>query len=393
MKLRLAIVLVIVGLLAFQVVRSAAVRAVPDSSLAATLWPSHPGVRLTKMMREIGSRAARGESLPPALLSDVDRYAVQVPLAPEPYLVKGALAQLERDDARADRLFLHARALDPRSEAARYFLADRFMRIGQTSRALSEMAVLAKMVPGVSEQFAPALAVFARSPGAAAPLKEMFRSSPEFEPPVLTALASDAGNADLIMRLWSGNVAAASPPGMNWKERLVQALVDKQDYARARSIWSRLSGVQAPANGIFNPDFGDRAAPPPFNWRFLSKGGVAEPNKEGGLEVIYFGRLDAPLAEQLLRLRPGRYTLGMAVSASGSNGSNVNWTVQCLPGGSPIARLPLLAEQVGKRIAATFVVPDDGCPAQQLQLSGTAGEFPKSVEFTVSDLRLTRVPR
>ena len=64
------------------------------------------------------------------------------------------------------------------------------------------------------------------------------------------------------------------------------------------------------------------------------------------------------------------------------------------PGRSPACRgmqvifsLPLKHGQ--RAIAGNFAVPQ-GCPAQQLELIGSIGEFPQSIDFTIGKLQLVK---
>ena len=128
----------------------------PSSNIAQRLWPSHPAVLADRTMGEIGARARRGQSLTPAILSQVDQIARLAPLAPEPFLIKGALAQVQGKQEHAEQLFTAARARDPRSVAARYFLADRYLRSGRTGQALAEIAALSQLFPQGMVGFGPA---------------------------------------------------------------------------------------------------------------------------------------------------------------------------------------------------------------------------------------------
>ena len=371
-------------LLAFQVVRTTTMeRPGPRVTLGARLWPAHPAIVLDRTMAEIGSYARNGQKPSPATLQRVADVAKSMPLAAEPFLIHGALAQQARDEARAERLFVEARNRDPRSEAARYFLADRYLRSGRTPQALKEIAVFSRLVPTASAQFAPALASFARAPGTTPQLKSFFRSSPEFEPVVLNELAADARNADLIVAL-----ATADKTPQPWKERIVTTLVEQRQLNKAYEIWMKVAGVRGAAGGIFNPKFEQVEAPPPFNWQYSTRGGVAEPGGDGRLQVIYYGREDTVIAQQLLVLAPGRYRLAMDVSGQAGDGSGVAWSLACVPGNQPILSLPL--KQGQRSVTADFAVPS-GCSAQRLQLNGSVGDFPQSLDFTVAGLTLTRI--
>ena len=381
------IVLVVAVLLAGQVVRTAVV-AKPSvrSTIGARLWPSHPSVVIDLTMAEIGARAALGQSPPPETLRRVEEIASKAPLAPEPFLIKGALAQVQQQQEQAERLFVAARTRDPRSVAARYFLAERYLRTGRIALALGEIAALSRLFPEARAQFGPALAAFSRMPGSQPQLRSFFRSSPEMEPLVLLSLAEDARNAELIMALWGGRRPGAGEARPEWEAKLLGKLVEAGQFTKAHATWRRLASVNPDRASVFNRGFRKVPAPPPFNWRLASAGAVVEPAAGDQLQVIYYGREDVVLAEQMLVLPPGRYQLAMAIAGPLGDGSEIVWTLTCVPGTEPVLRLPV--DRTGP-IGGTFAVPE-GCPAQRLALVGSAGEFSQSREFTVGRFSLVR---
>lgn len=341
---------------------------------------------LDQGMAEIGDAARQGQPPSDATLQRIVTVARISPLAPEPFLVHGALAQLQSRMALAERLFVEARFRNPRSPAARYFLAERYLRTGRTREALIEMAVMSRLVRGAGNQFAPALAAFAHQPGAVPQLRELFQAAPDYRDILLGELAKDARNADLILRLaGTAPIPAAGAPA--WQSELIGRLIDAGEYRKAYAVWGRLTGANAAPSAIFNPRFAALPSPPPFNWRFASGGGVADPMAGGRLQIIYFGRTDAILAEQFLLLAPGAYRLRMRVSGTVEKGNGVSWTVTCLKPVSTLLRLPI--ERAGA-IEANFIVPAS-CEAQKLQLAGTPAELGRSAEMTISALQLIRV--
>lgn len=373
--------------LGFQVVRTAAMeRPAPRQAIGAWMWPSHPAFILDRTMAEIGALARHGQKLPPTTLQHIKEIARKTPLAPEPYLIHGALAQESGQVARAERLFAQARLRDPRSETARYFLADRYLRSGRTGEALVEITAFSRLVPTAAAQFAPALASFAHTPGAIPQLRGFFRSSPEFEPLVLDQLAADVRNTDLILALAVGR--PAGDPPQPWQAKIVGALVEQEQFTKAYDVWKKITGLPNIGGGLFNSEFDKVEAPPPFNWTFATSGGVAEPSGGGRLQVIYYGREDTALAQQLLLLSPGQYQLRMDVSGQVGDGTAIAWSLTCLPQKRAIISLPL-KQGMRQAVIAFLVSPD--CPAQRLDLIGSAGEFPRSLDFAVSKLKLTRI--
>jgi hypothetical protein len=378
-------VALIAALLAFQVVRTALVQLSP---VGLALWPGHPEIVLNQTMAEIGAIAARGQKVSPPLLARVEYVARQLPLAPEPFLIHGALAQMDGREPAAERLYVEARSRDPRSPAARYFLTDRYLRTGRVELALAEMAVLSRLTNAVGT-FGPALAAYAKTPGAVRPLRRFFGVAPEFEPLVLSSLAADAKNLSLIDALWSRSPAANAPAEAQWQALLVSKLVEAGDFRRAHAAWRQFARLGNTAPGVFNPEFKKLAAPPPFNWTFGSAGGLAQPSGTGQVDVIYFGRDEAMLAEQLLMLAPGRYAIGMQVGGNVKPDSGIAWSIECATAGKQsLLTLPLDRQSSG-RLHGGFAVPA-GCPAQWLRLTGSLGDFPKTVEFTLSRFQLQR---
>lgn len=375
----IAVVAVGAVLLSFHVLRTAAVAdRARRPELAAALWPSHPAVLTDQALLDIAVAAARGRPAPERTGADVRRIAAKAPLSPDPYLIEGAIAQTQGRGDDAERLFLAARARDPRSRGARYLLAERYFRTGRVTAALIEMQALVSLQSRGAEAFVPALVAFSRTPGAVPQLKAFFRRYPRVESAVLSVLALEPANADLVLALASGRT-----PDPDWRPTLVSVLVTAGEYDRAHAAWSRLSGHE-PNQGLFNPAFADLAAPPPFNWAFPTGGeGVAEPDGEGGVSVLYYGRSDAALASQLLRLPPGSFELAMRVTGGGGDGAAVRWVVRCAGAGTVLVQIPLRAGQV----SGSFTVPPT-CEAQWLELQGTAGEGQRTTELAVRDLRL-----
>jgi hypothetical protein len=164
---------------AFQVVRVAGVQSFSgqEPSRMASIWPGHPAVILESGLAKVGAMAAAGKPVDPPLLHQLLAASAKAPLAPEPFLVRGVEAQLAGDQSTALRAFLAARHRNPRTIAARYFLADHYLRAGQTGPGLAEISALARLVPQSLPSVAPFLAAYARSPGAAAQVKAMVRPS------------------------------------------------------------------------------------------------------------------------------------------------------------------------------------------------------------------------
>lgn len=390
-KLRAILVVPIALLAIWQVVRTAYVEAyaVGEPEKAAAVWPSHPEILFKTALAEIAGAAAAGRPVPRERIDAIYAAAAKAPLAPEPFLVRGVDAQLAGNSALAGRAFEAARRRNPRSLAAHYFLADHYLRTNQPDAGLAELVRLTRLVPDGILSVAPYYARYAKEPGGAARMKRVLRAHPEFEAEVLSFLAADAANADLVLYLAGDRRNPSDEPPL-WHGRLVEALVTAGQFQKARAVWSKLSGEPMGGEpGLFDPQFTGKKAPPPFNWSLLSTAsGLAEEQGNGRLHIIYYGRDNATLASQTLTLRPGRYRLSLTVEGNSKNLPSLAWKLDCLPAKRSIATVALSAS--GGQIAGEFSIGDD-CPAQQLALTGTSPDFPETVDVTLSGLSLTRI--
>jgi tetratricopeptide (TPR) repeat protein len=344
-------------------------------------------------MEKIGQAAASGQPAPPDALASAVQAAVRAPLLSEPYLIEGASALSRGESERAAALFREARRRDPRSAAARYFLAQYYLQTGQAVRALEEASALTRLVPGASGALVPALARYAREPGAKPNLQKLFVENPQLGEQILAELARDASNASLVLGLAADGFGRKGGVVPGWQTQLLTSLISRGQFAQAHALWRRISGLRPNSTGLFNPQFERIAAPPPFNWTFSSgKFGITEPAPPGKLQVMYFGRDDAELASQLLLLAPGPYELRMKISWQNPNieTSGLAWTLTCSPAARPLLSLPLsAADKDTGALSGTFTVPAN-CPAQKLSLVGVAQELPVERQATISNLWLSR---
>ncbi len=354
-----------------------------NPALAARLASGIPPSLVSLAMAEVGEAAASGRDPGQDTLERLRLLSARAPLEPEPFLVEAALAQRSGELDRAESLLKQARLRNPRSAAARYLLADVWLRQGKLMEGLGEMAVLSSIVPSSTVQLVPALSDYAKTPGARENLGRILAINPRLRRPLLTALSADPANADLILAL-ARTERTADSADKGWQSRLLDGLVNSGEYDRAYAIWRRFAGApEGRAELLFNGSFRRIDAPPPFNWSYSSNAaGFAEP-AGGQLRVLYYGRQNALLARQVLLLAPGKYRFDSPVSGEGGSGTLV-WTVTCIPGGSEVMKIAADAGDV------LFAVPASGCRAQFLGLSGHAQETPSDVDVRIGPARLER---
>lgn len=350
----------------------------PQTANAA--WPGHPQSELWSGLTQIGLTARERKPVPPSAFALIRDAARKSPLEAQPFVVRGVQAQVAGDRELAIAAFRAATLRDGRSIPARYFLAEQYLRSGDASGGLKQIAVLARMVPNGVDSLGPYIAAYAKDPRSRPQIRSLFRSDPEIEQAALTALAADAANAELIMQI-------ATPRGKppQWSARLVESLVNSGQYQKARAIWAQLSHVSLSSSDlVFDAGFRRPDAPGPFNWILISSAaGLAERQPNGRLHVLFYGQRDGVLARQMLVLPPGRYRLAMRVTGDIAHAAALTWTINCGHSGSTIATLPVARASRG----TVFTVPSN-CEGQDLQLVGSAPDLPQQVDLTISDFSL-----
>jgi hypothetical protein len=385
---RIITVAVCALVLALLVIRNAFVEAygVQDPSRAAAVWPGHPSVVLSAGLTQVGESAAAGRPANPATVRQLEEAAAKAPLAPEPFLVRGVEAQLAGDAPLALSAFLAARERDPRSVAARFFLADHYLKAGQTQDGLAEISALTRLIPQSLGGIVPQLAAFARMPGGSEQVRLLLRQQPPLEPWLLNELAAKPSDANLALSLWNGRSTEQDRP---WQQRLVNTLVSAGRIEEARAAWTRFDPQVRPAGELIDPKFELRAMPP-FGWALASgPAGVAEPEGGGPLHILYYGRDDIVLASQLLLLKPGAYRLAMRVTGAQPAAKSLSWVIRCTQTARAIASIYFTSTKDGT-LAMDFTIPPQGCAAQTLELAGTAPELPEQADLTISNLQLSR---
>jgi hypothetical protein len=242
----------------------------------------------------------------------------------------------------------------------------------------------------------PELARMAQNPKTRPTLRQMLESDPRMLELVLNHLATKGDDPDIVLQL-AGNLRTANADVGDWRQALMDLLVNKGDIARARRLWSYFGGGTGKADGnlIYDGDFEGQPGLPPFNWRLSSgNAGVAEMDRSKSLEVEFYGRSDAELASQLLALTPGPYRLSFHAEGDLKGPAHrIIWRVQCLDGKTTPLELPLARiTYAGRNVAVAFTIPP-GCPGQWLRLIGEPTEFPKNESVSIRNLKLQKIGR
>jgi hypothetical protein len=368
-------------------VRNACVRAALNDQpeTAARYWPAVPEAIFADRMAAIGRAVAAHRPVEQSMTRPVIDAARRSPLSPEPFLVRGVQAQEAGNEALAGAAFLAAERRDPRAPAPHFFLSDHYSRIGRADLTLNEMGQLISVVPGSAATVEPKIAASIRQIGGVPGIKQLVAGNAQLRDSLLLALASDVVNATVVLSVGTLGEGGA------WQTQLIQTLVTADQFDRAFDVWSSINspGVVRSARPLLNDVRFQLKQAPPFGWALTMSGpGAAEPQDNGQLHVLYYGREQFIAAGQLLMLRPGRYTISYEITPAVGDPQALSWQLSCLPHDT---KLPLSQRRSGRRSAVQFVVPS-GCAAQRLELIGTPPDLPNTTELTLGNLALRREP-
>lgn len=380
--IRNVIVIIVIALAILLSGRSAIGRAPPDHPLSALkmLAVGHPMPATDHVMLSAARAADAGQPLDRQAQLSLIHIAQWQPLSAVPFLIEGALAELNGDIGRAVLLYEAARRRDPRSGPARLVLAQAYARKGDTVGALMELEAATRFQPKSRVAVIPALAAMAKEPGGEAIISKLLEERPKTRALVLQSLASDASNITLLLKLQSRN--GKNLHDERWKQVAIDALVADGQAVRARQLWAKWYDASN-REVLTDPTFSGTPAGV-FGWTVLSSGaGVATLADGGGLEVIHFGRDQATFARQLLTLQPGRYALSTSYDGLAPS-DQIFWNLRCHLG-EVLTQLPLSRPGL-------FEVPTN-CDAQWLELAAIGLSNSQTVEMTVRAVRLERLAK
>lgn len=377
------------GLLALIVVGTAAVEAQLESNFVVPLASAQdPRIVLAQAAVDVG--VARG-SASQAVVEAALQASLRAPLHEAPFAIAGARALRAGEGERAERLLTEARQRNPRSRVARFLLLERYVRTSRTREAAAEMAVLTRLMPEARRMLIAALADLAENAPRNSAIADVLRSDPAIQQDVLDHLAARHAPSGVLLHLAAGSTPSKRA---SWPRLVLSDLVERGDVYDAYEFWRRLAGVTTEPTPptVYNSNFDELPAPPPFNWRFVdTETGTAQPLGAGALRVEHSGGARIPLASQLLLLPSGHYTLSFkAKDDAGGSGATFTWTLRCHRSNIRLASVPVAASPVLPFSAdAEFTVPA-GCSAQWLTLSGAPQPATEAVSATISDFIISR---
>jgi tetratricopeptide (TPR) repeat protein len=375
----------------------AAMSQLPIKAVSGGWAPADPAPELKQLLQVVGRP---NQKVSPTMMAEAREALAAAPLAYEPFFIAGQAAEEAGRSAQALTLMTEARRRRPTFAATRLKVSLYYMQRERYAEALNELDVVMGRNEELRKHFIPALIKAAAYPQGREALATVLAGEPDWRAQFVE-MAGAGGMSSSAARDLYQRIAARKPSKDLALERqlIFQTQASSGDFEGARQTW--LQGLPRDEQGrnalLFDGTFRGLKAPKPFSWTFTdTTQGRAEPAKDGNrtyLDVAYFGGSNAEVAEQVLALPPGRYTLHQQTRAEGMDAaatSRIYWRLNCLPGGLSLTTLPLPLVNGERVSSATFNVPASGCPGQKLSLVAEPGEVARAVNLQVLQLEVRR---
>ncbi len=381
---------------AWLIVKAAASGLSAGTAIAmASLPPENPAPTLKLLQRAAQPANAR---VRPETLRTAQDGLTRLPLAFEPFFIAARAAEQKGDLRRAVLLMEEVRRRRYSHPAARMQLMIYYIKAERYPEALSEIDFVLRRNEDLRPALLPELAKLVAIPPGRAALAAILAKDPTWKKDFY-AVAAARKVATGDARALYDEIRKLKPNGGLLLERqlIFQTQASSGDYAGARQTWLAALPQQQRASSrfMFDGAFRGLVAPAPFGWTFKDvEAGRAEPSRDAQrpyLDVAYFGGRSVVLAEQMLALAPGSYTLRLvARSPNGITSGRLFWRLACLPGDSQIGLLDMSrAAADNRRFSAAFTVPS-GCRGQSLTLVAEPGDVAAVVNLEIARMEIGR---
>lgn len=360
------------------------------SGLGLETWlPADPAM----VMAEASGRIRSSGAVPPALTRQVNKAGRLDPFEEEPFLIAALAEQTSTSSGPRLHFLEAARRRDPRNPLVRIFLLDEYLRLREPGAAVTEVAVLLRLLGGGEQALLPVLTNLVADPDTRQEAVAAVTANP-LRPALLRDLANANASPYLLLSLAPDLAGAAGREAESrWLPGVIEPYVKRGDIATAWQLWQHFQ-VAAPAQAEWGRvgDFGSQFGPP-FGWA-LTRGpsGIAEA-RDDRLHVTDYGRAGWNPARRLLRLPAGRYRLAFSIRGTSGEAPDFSWQIDCVSASGRLLDLPV--GRAGPFAAAApenFVVPAEGCPGQWLSLVVRAGDFRRTRSAAVSAVRVIPEP-
>jgi hypothetical protein len=266
--------------------------------------------------------------------------------------------------------------------------------------ALQRADALLRIKPDLGPNIYPVLITASADPRVSQAIGKRLAYNPNWRGAFLTALTGKAAPPvayAVLQRLQS----TPAPVTLTEASGYIQHLVDQKQYDQAflGMMLFLPQRQQAAYSNLFNGKFDDIAGIAPFDWTLHTVSGASvsiEPRpdnpKNRALHVLADGNTTTdPIVYQDLVLPPGSYALsGQIYSPAPENSETFQWILTC-QGGAVLAQSGFKAQVNWSKFQLPFIVPNENCGGQMLELAPQASDRRASADIWYDDLIINRI--
>lgn len=367
--------------LGWNIVQAALIDRAPPN-LAVRLAPNSPeALRRASETALIAGASDRASALADASLQ-------RAPFNARALRVRGLAAAKAGQEVRANELLTLAGNWSLRDDAAHSWLVEYRLRQGDYGSSFAHADTLVRrredMYPRVFRLFT---AAAMQDPRATPHLVRLLAASPPWRTSYIYSLYESDVGLPLLITLAVALEQTSAPFSQAELQNLYQVLSVANQWPTIALLREKLKRPLA-TDYLQNGGFSDPPAAQilPFTWRLGMGPGLAveilgddlRPENDA-LRVDYDGYGSAPIAEQILVLPAGQYSLsGKERIETSPQTARLSWFVTCIESGARVAEYRPSTDArstnaVWRSFSVPFAVPNSQCTAQRIQLMPLGG--------------------
>ena len=239
--------------------------------------------------------------------------------------------------------------------------------------------------PHLTRDLMPLLGALAEHEGARVKLAELLAVNPIWRRQFFAHLTSNVSDARAPLKVLLDLKNTPNPPTSEELAPYLQSLINKGFYDVAYYTWLQFLPADefGKVGRLYNGDFESPSSELPFDWKFTAGGGVTidvvarlDIDGDHALRLSFGGgRVSSLGVDQVILLPPGGYRVVGKHDAEITSQRGLHWSITCL--GKEKQENAVLGESSPVTQASgggwqdfsfSFPVPEEGCPAQRLQL-------------------------
>lgn len=345
-------------------------------AFARVVWPSGITAKVAQARGLLLAQTPPSEAAIDKARSDLREAALREPVNTQALGTLAALEDYRKNEVKARQLFRLSEAVSRRNSLTELWLLEDAVRRGDVAGAINHYDRAMRVSLDLRPQLLPVLVAASSSAAIQHSLMPVLAQRPLWWKDYLQQAAQEGQDAAVLGAvLRSTRINIRDPEERVLAENILRRMVALKGGRMAVQAANQLEGLSATHRSLRGGDFEAPDGLLPFAWWLRDETSIrayrdAVPNGGMGLRIVTNSGASGGVAQQLVSLAPGRYTLqGMAGDISSDPTARPALDVGC-DGGKQLLHgiLPAAGEE-GQRFAFAFDVPAAGCDLQWISVT------------------------